>query len=51
MLFMQTLGKLLFPRLPPDQRRKRIDTIMIVALVMLVFDEAVRAMIFLMNRH
>jgi hypothetical protein len=51
MLFMRTLGKLIFPQLQPDQRRKRMNTILLVALVVLVFGGTVGVMIFLVNRH
>jgi flagellar basal body-associated protein FliL len=51
MLFMRTPGKLLFPHLPPDQRRKRMNTILLVALVVLFLGGTVGAVIFLANRH
>ena len=51
MLFMRTLGKLLFPRLPHDQRRKRMNTIIGVVLVVLVFGGIVGAVIYFSNRH
>jgi hypothetical protein len=48
---MRTLGKLLFPHLPPDQRRKRMNTITLVLLVILVFGGTVGAVIFFANRR
>jgi flagellar basal body-associated protein FliL len=51
MLVMRRLGKLLFPHLPPDQRRKRMNTIILVLLVVLVFSGTVGAVIFFTNRR
>jgi hypothetical protein len=44
MLFMRTLGKLLFPHLQSDQRRKRMNTILLVVLVVLAFGGTVGAL-------
>src|SRR5271170_3965424 len=50
-LFMRTLGKLFFPHLQPDQQRKRMNTIIVVVLVILAVGRAVGGAIFFLNKR
>jgi len=49
-MHMQTLGKMLFPRLQPWQQRRQAKTLVTVFLVAVVFAAIVGAIIFLSNR-
>lgn len=48
---MQTLGKVLFPRLQPWQQRRQAKTVVTVLIVAVVFAAVVAGIIYLTNTH
>jgi hypothetical protein len=48
---MRPIGKFLFPRLPRDQQRQRMNNLIVILLVTLACGGAVVAMIYLVNKR
>jgi hypothetical protein len=45
------LGNLMFPKMPPDLRRRRMATIYLTALVSIILGLIVYKLMFVMNHH